>query len=176
MMKAGEVFGGHARAMNAMQSYQGDISRDSQKYGVDPRLTNAVVYDEQSHLLPTEEAKDYLFPNPQLGGYDGGVGIMQVSGSVGKKFGNYSKEELARDPSKNVDAGTAYLGSIQNNFSSASQYGKTIGIGTQYNGSTAYGQRIAAQMSNPNYNRNIIVAGLQGIISSLQKIITSLTK
>jgi hypothetical protein len=162
--------------MNAMQRYQGDISRDSQKYGVDQQLTNAVIYEEQSHLLPTEKAKDYLFPNSQLGGYDGGVGVMQVSGSVGKKFGNYSKEELARDPSKNIDAGTAYLGVTQSNFSSASQYGKTIGVGTQYNGSTAYGQRVAAQMGNPNYNRNILVAGLQGIISSLQKIIASLTK
>ena len=34
---------------------------------------------------------------------------------------------------------------------------------------------IAAQMSNPNYNTNVIIAGLQSIVSSLQSIVASLT-
>jgi hypothetical protein len=90
IMKMGEVFGGHERALNAMQTYQGTINADSQKYGVDPRLTNAVVYEEQSHLTPDEAlGREQLFPN--IG--NGGVGVMQVSGSIGKQFGNYSKED-----------------------------------------------------------------------------------
>ncbi len=173
MMKVGEVFGGHDRALNAMQTYQGAISADSQKYGVNPSLTNAVVYEEQSHLTPDEAlGREQLFPN--IG--NGGVGVMQVSGPVGKQYGDYTKAQLARDLYKNIDAGTAYLGSIQNSFASPNLNSKVIGVGTQYNGSTAYGQRTAAQMSNPNYNRNIIAGNLQGIISSLQKIISYMSK
>jgi hypothetical protein len=63
----------------------------------------------------------------------------------------------------------------QNSFSSPTSYSKIVGIGTQYNGAQAYGQRIAAQMSNPNYNRNVIVAGLQNLVNSLQQLIASLT-
>ena len=101
---------------------------------------------------------------------------MQVSGPIGEQYGGYTKAELASDPNKNIDAGTAYLGSIQNNFSSTNQDTKVVGIGTQYNGSMAYGQRVAAQMSNPDYNKNIIIAGLQSIVSSLQELISSLSK
>jgi RHS repeat-associated protein len=173
LMKAGEVLGGHDRALNAMQTYQGTINADSQKYGVNLRLTNAIVYEEQSHLMPDEAlGREQLFPN--IG--NGGVGVMQVSGPIGKKFGNYSKTDLARDPLKNIDAGTAYLSSIQNTFSSPTRYEQTTGIGAAYNGSSAYVQRIAAQASSPNYNRNVFVAGLQSLVSSLQKLISTLQK
>src|SRR6266478_5599755 len=156
MMKAGEVFGGHDRAMNAIQANQSTVNAASQQHGVDPRLTNAIIYEEQSHLTPDEAlGRERLFPN--VG--NGGVGVMQVSGPVGQKFGGYSKTDLAWDPYKNINAGTAYLGSIQNSFTSPNLNSQIVGIGTQYNGSSAYGQRIAAQMSNPNYNTNVIIAG-----------------
>ena len=172
----GEVFGGHERALGAIQTYQSTVNAASQQNGVDPRLTNAIIYEEQSHLLPGEAAKDYLFPDSQLGGYDGGVGVMQVSGHIGKKYGDYTKTQLARDPAININVGTTYLGAIQNSFSSVNQNSANVQIGTQYNGSTAYGQRIAAQMGNPNYNTNILIAGLHSIVASLQKIVNSLTK
>jgi soluble lytic murein transglycosylase-like protein len=54
---------------------------------------------------------------------------MQVSGPVGQQYGGYSKADLAWDPYKNIDAGTAYLGSIQNSFQSPSLNSKIIGIG-----------------------------------------------
>ncbi|MCA9346625.1 transglycosylase SLT domain-containing protein [Candidatus Saccharibacteria bacterium] len=110
-------------------------------------------------------AKDYLLPNSQLGGYDGGVGVMQVSGAVGEKYG-YTKTELARDPYKNIDAGTAYLSSF--NTSNPALAGK------QYNGAAAYGQRIQAQVNNPNYNTNVVTYGLQQVVKSLKSIVKRL--
>jgi RHS repeat-associated protein len=88
-MKALEVAGGHSRAMSTMQHNQASVNQSSAKYGVNPTLANAIMYEEQSHLLnvpgiPFESAKDYFMPNSQLGGYDGGVGVMQVTGGVGK--------------------------------------------------------------------------------------------
>jgi hypothetical protein len=41
---------------------------------------------------------------------------------------------------------------------------------------TNYGQRVAAQFNNPNYNTNVLVYGLQQIVSSLQNVISSLQK
>jgi RHS repeat-associated protein len=176
-MKALEVMGGHNRAMNAMQANQGTVSAMSAKYGVNPALANAVMYEEQSHLLnlpgiPFESTKDYLFPNSQLGGYDGGVGVMQVTGGVGQQYG-YDKYELARDPRKNIDAGIGNLGKVQS--------GSTAMTASRYNnGSTQtvtnYGQRVAAQVNNPNYNTNVLVYGLQQIVAGLQSIISSLKK
>jgi RHS repeat-associated protein len=77
-MKAQEVFGGHIRAMSAIQQYGSVVNQTSAKYGVDPALANAIMYEEQSHLLnvpgiPFESIKDYVAPGSQLGGYDGGV-------------------------------------------------------------------------------------------------------
>ncbi len=123
-----------------------------------------VPYEEQSHLLnapgvPFESAKDYLLPNSQLGGYDGGVGEMQVSGAVGEKYG-YTKKELARDSRKNIDAGAAYLSSF---------LGSPSSVGRQYNGSVAYGQRIQAQMNNPDYNTNVVRYALIQVIKYLKK-------
>jgi hypothetical protein len=171
-MKTLEVFGGHSRAMNAIQQNQGTVNTMSAKYGVNPRLANAIMYEEQSHLLPTESAKDYLFPNSQLGGYDGGVGVMQVTGGVGKQYG-YDKTELAHDARKNIDAGIGNLAKVQT--------GNVALTASRYNSASAqtvtnYGQRAAAQVNNPNYNTNVLVYGLQQIVSSLQKIISSLTK
>ena len=173
VMKAGEVFGGHERAMNAIKDNEAAVNAASKQHGVHSALTNAIIYEEQSHLKPDEIlGREQFFPN--IG--TGGVGVMQVSGSVGKNFGGYTKSELARDPVKNINAGTAYLSSIQNSFSAPNQSSKIIGVGTQYNGSAAYGERINAQVSNPNYNRNIIVSRLKNIVSALQKIVASLSK
>jgi RHS repeat-associated protein len=171
-MKALEVAGGHSRAMAAMQQNQSTVNAISAKYGVSPPLANAIMYEEQSHLLPGEGAKDYLFPNSQLGGYDGGVGVMQVTGGVGKQYG-YDKTELARDPRKNIDAGIGNLAKVQTGnvafTASKCNYGSTQSL-------TNYGQRVAAQVNNPNYNTNVLVYGLQQIVSSLQKIVDSIKK
>jgi len=171
MMKMGEIFGGHERALSKIQTYQSAVNADSQQNGVAPSLTNAIIYEEQSHLTPDEVlGREQLFPD--IG--SGGVGLMQVSGPIGKKYGGHTKSELAKDPVVNINVGTAHLGAIQRNFSSNNQDYMNAQIGTQYNGSAAYGQRIAAQTSNPNYNRNIIIAGLQSIVSSLQSLVASL--
>lgn len=177
MMKLGEVFGGHERALEAQAQYQGTINAASAANGVSSSLTNAIIYEEQSHLmnlpgLPVESAVDYLLPNSNLGGYDGGVGIMQVSGSVGSKLGGYSKTELARDPKKNILSGTAYLSSISNSVGSTNY----SAIGQQYNGSPAYGQRINAQMQNPNYNSNIFVGTVSGALQMLQGAFVATTR
>ncbi|OHA58450.1 MAG: hypothetical protein A2571_01570 [Candidatus Vogelbacteria bacterium RIFOXYD1_FULL_44_32] len=171
-MKAGEVLGGHSRAMNAIQQNQSTINSASSKYGVDPALTSAIIREEQSHLLPGEGMKDAAFPDSQLAGYDGGVGIMQVSGRVGKDFGGYTKAELARNPQKNIDSGTAYL----ENISSSRNTTNPATIGTAYNGAGAYGQRIQSQMNNPNYNTNVVVYGLQKLVKSLNSYVKSLKK
>ncbi len=167
-MKAGEVFGGHNRAMNAMQQYQGTINAASDRYGVNSALTNAIVYEEQSHLTPDEVlGREQILPNV---GKKGGVGLMQVSGPVGEEFGGYSKAELARNPNKNIDSGTAYLGSISNHLNSTNP----AAIGTAYNGASAYGQRIQAQVSNPNYNTNVAVYGLQQLVKSLTSLVETI--
>ena len=163
MMKAGEVFGGHARALNAIQRNQGTVVAMTGQYGVDPALANAIIYEEQSHLMPDEAfGREQAFPN--LG--SGGVGVMQVSGPVGKEY-NYSKEELARDPRKNIQAGVANIAKEQSRSNgsvalTASRYNYNPA-----NNVTAYGQRVAAQASNPNYNRNVLVSGLQKLVTSL---------
>ena len=172
LMKAGEVLGGHQRGMDAIRTNQSTINSASSKYGVDPSLTRAIIMEEQSHLLPGEGVKDAMFPDSQLAGYDGGVGVMQVSGRVGKDFGGYSKAELARNPSKNIDSGTAYLG----NISSSRNTTNPATIGTAYNGASAYGQRIQSQMNNPNYNTNVVVYGLQKLVKSLNSYVKSLKK
>lgn len=161
LMKVGEVNGGHARAMNAISRNQNNINELSKENGVDPKLTNAIVYEEQAHLMPDEVlGREQLFPN--LG--RGGVGVMQVTGPIGKEFGDYSKAELARDPRKNINAGTAYLSSIIQKNSSDPAI-----VGEKYNGSKLYGERIAAQINNPNYNANIIVLGLKKLLKNYGK-------
>jgi len=176
-MKTLEVFGGHSRAMNSIERNQSTVNGASARYGVDPTLSNAVLYEEQSHLLnfpglPFESIKDYVAPNSQLGGYDGGVGEMQVTGKVGKEYG-YTKEELARDPKKNIDAGIGNLSKVQSNSAAMTasryNYGSAQSV-------TSYGQRVGAQVGNPNYNTNVIAYGLQQIISGLQGLINSLRK
>jgi soluble lytic murein transglycosylase-like protein len=97
---------------------------------------------------------------------------MQVTGGVGQQYG-YDKYELARDPRKNIDAGIGNLGKVQS--------GSTAMTASRYNnGSTQtvtnYGQRVAAQVNNPNYNTNVLVYGLQQIVAGLQSIISSLKK
>jgi hypothetical protein len=96
---------------------------------------------------------------------------MQVSGPIGKEYGDYSKEELARDPKKNIDAGTAYLESITGNVG-ATNY---TAIGQQYNGSQYYGQRINAQMQNPSYNSNIFVGALSSAFGFLRQAFNATT-
>jgi hypothetical protein len=95
---------------------------------------------------------------------------MQVNGANGQRFGGYSKWELANDPMLDIDSGTRLLGNIQTTRNTTNP----AFIGTAYNGSAAYGQRINAQMSNPNYNRNVLAAGLRKLVSSLQKLRDSL--
>jgi hypothetical protein len=95
---------------------------------------------------------------------------MQVNGANGQKFGGYSKWELANNPMLNIDSGTQLLSNIQTSYNTKNP----ATIGTVYNGSQAYGQRINAQMSNPNYNRNVLAAGLQKLVSSLQRLRDSL--
>ena len=97
---------------------------------------------------------------------------MQVSGKVAKNFGDYSKTTVARDPIANINAGTGYIASI-------SQEKKTTDprvIGQEYNGSLAYGQRVAAQVNNPNYNTNIFVQGFQRTMGALKSLVNSLIK
>jgi soluble lytic murein transglycosylase-like protein len=97
---------------------------------------------------------------------------MQVTGGVGAQFG-YSKQELARDPRKNIDAGIGILSKVQSG---------NVGLtASRYNSAntrtvTNYGQRVAAQFNNPTYNTNVLVYGLQQIVSSLQNVISSLQK
>ncbi len=43
-----------------------------------------------------------------------------------------------------------------------------------YNGAAAYGQRIAAQMSNPNYNTNIITNVAQKVYGAVRSYVGSL--
>jgi RHS repeat-associated protein len=158
LMKAGEVFGGHARGLDAIQKNQGQINGAN-----DPNLVSAVIYEEQSHLTLDEAlGREYLFPN--VG--EGGVGVMQVSGEVGAQFG-YTKTELARDPQKNISTGSGYLNSISQKLGT----NDPASIGTAYNGSSLYGQRIAAQYNDPYYNMNIFVYQLQQIVNSLQSIL-----
>jgi RHS repeat-associated protein len=165
LMKAGEVLGGHDRALDVIEQGQPIVDSTSAKYGVDPNLTNAIIYEEQSHLTPDEIlGREQLFPNFEPSGYDGGVGIMQVSGKIGKNFGNYSKTELARDPVKNIDSGVSYLSAINQN-----QCKKPAIVGKEYNGSNSYGERIASQMNNSKYNTNIVSDILQGAANSIKE-------
>lgn len=169
MMKLGEVFGGHERGLEAQAQYASTIRQDSANSGISPSLTNAIIYEEQSHLMPDEVlGREQLFPN--LG--NGGVGVMQVSGPIGKEYGGYTKAELARDPRKNIAAGTAYLGNISGNVGSTNY----TAIGQQYNGSSAYGQRINAQMQNPNYNANIFTTTISGALGYLQQAFAATTQ
>jgi hypothetical protein len=112
--------------------------------------------------VPISLGREQAFPNVGKGG----VGVMQVSGAVGEKYG-YTKTELARNPNANIDAGTAYLSSFS---------GSPSAIGQQYNGSAAYGQRIQTQMNNPDYNTNVTVYSLQKLVNSLQSLVKSLKK
>src|SRR3989344_5652766 len=176
-MKTLEVLGGHGRATDVTQQYGNYMDQRSNSLGINSAIPRAITYEEQSHLinlpnLPLESVKDYVAPNLQLGGYDGGVGIMQVSGKVAKNFGDYSKTTVARDPIANINAGTGYIASI-------SQEKKTTDprvIGQEYNGSLAYGQRVAAQVNNPNYNTNIFVQGFQRTMGALKSLVNSLIK
>lgn len=90
---------------------------------------------------------------------------MQVTGGTGKEFGGYSKTDLARDPTKNIDSAGRYISNIMSTENTADP-GK---IGTVYNGSSQYGQRIEAQINNPNYNTNIFSNTAQKIGASIQK-------
>ena len=124
------------------------------------KLADAIIYEEQSHLTPDEVlGREYLFPDFGTGG----VGVMQVSGPIGKEFGDYSKTELARDPNKNIDAGIAYIGSFHTDDS--------MFVGQAYNGSASYGLRIYAQVNDPNYNTNVVIYGLKQIINSLHSLL-----
>ncbi|MFA6105431.1 MAG: carbohydrate binding domain-containing protein [Patescibacteria group bacterium] len=170
MMKTGEVFGGHERALEAIQQNQTTVNDASTKYGVSSNLTNAIMYEEQSHLQPDEVlGREQLFPN--VG--SGGVGVMQVSGKIGKEYG-YNKAELARDPAKNIDAGVRNIAKEQGRSDStaltASRYNYSPAKGV-----TSYGQRVQAQLNNPNYNRNI-VTDIKNAVSIIKSIIKATKK
>jgi RHS repeat-associated protein len=169
-MKALEVFGGHTRAMNAIAQNAQNVNNLSARNGVNPALTNAIIYEEQSHLTPDETPtfkREQIAPTWEPSGKDGGVGLMQVNGANGQQYGGYSKWELANYPMLNIDSGTKVLAGIQKNYNTKSP----ATTGTVYNGSPAYGQRINAQMTNPNYNTNILIAGLSALVSKLSSLV-----
>ena len=148
----------------------------SAEYGVDPDLVRAIIYEEQSHLTPDEAlGREQIFP--EWG--SGGVGVMQVSGSVGAKL-NYSKTELARNSSSNIRAGVSHLSDIQKQYNTTDP-GR---VATVYNcadctGVTSYGQRVAGQMASQSFSAGADIRGLISTLkpymtSSVQKVLTNL--
>ena len=166
--KLGEIFGGHSRAVRKIRKHGSELDQRSAEYGLDPALARAITAEEQSHLTPDEVfGREQLFPG--FGG--GGVGLMQVSGPIGLQFGGYTKTELAWDTSKNIYSGVSYI----NNISTTLNTTDPAVIGTRYNGSPSYGQRIQARAGNPNYDKNILVDQLQKAVSTLSTLVQQLS-
>src|SRR4030095_16374219 len=75
ILKAGEVFGGRDRALDAIAKNEVNLQAASKESDVDKGTLEAIMYEEQSHLTPYELTLEQLFPDK----FTGGQGAMQVS-------------------------------------------------------------------------------------------------
>ena len=159
-MKLGEIFGGHARAMDAVRDNGDTINEMSANNNVDPAVTTAIIVEEQSHLMPGEGIAERIAPSQ----FEGGVGLMQVQEATADNFGDYSPQDLARDTGANITAGTSYLETLGDDYSSYN------GAGTH---AELYEQRINAQLANPDYNTNIISDQINKVAGAVADYITN---
>jgi RHS repeat-associated protein len=94
----------HESVMKQIDGYSEIIQKSSSKYGVDPNLVRAIIYEEQTHNK-----------TPALEWMPGvnSVGPMAVHNLNWGKYGNYSRWQMI-DPKINIDVGTQILSKIVN--------------------------------------------------------------
>ena len=132
MMGSGERVRGN-RVVNEILSHDKEIQDAAVKHGIDPDLIKATIYEEQTHLMPTES-----FQESYLGqGNTVGLGQMTV-GNHG-----YNRQQLLQ-PEHNIDA-------IAQHYSNMDQTMSVQQMARTYNGSgpkaEMYGNRVE------NYHR-----------------------
>jgi RHS repeat-associated protein len=168
LLKAGEIFGGRDRALEAISRNQGNIEKASAESGVNQSTISAIIYEEQSHLFPPQEITlEKAFPNASTGG----KGLMQVSDPTAIRTG--TNPNLLQDEKTNIQAGANYLQSIQEQGANT-----TESLGASYNGSGAhadrYGQRIDSYVTNKTYQPTL-VENLMSLVQGLTQLVNSLS-
>jgi soluble lytic murein transglycosylase-like protein len=134
IMKAGEaVRGDDVREL--VKSYDSDINAAAKKYNVDPDLICAIIYEEQTHLLPLEDEAERK-------GIGNTVGLGQITIGL---YG-YTRDQLL-DPATNIQVLARHLSTIQQKPYNTYNHAPIASVATQYNcGScttiTDYGMRV----------------------------------
>lgn len=113
------------------------IKTNASKYGVDPKLVNAVIKNESNY-------------NVKAVSKCGAVGLMQVMPATGKAMGYTNLE----DPVQNVEAGTKYLAYLLDKFNNntvlaVAAYNAGPGNVSKYGGTPPFKE-------TQNYVRNVL--------------------
>lgn len=134
-MQAGEILRGHD-VRSTISKYGSEIEGAAGDYGVDANLIRAIIYEEQTHLVPLVESRA-----AERLGVGSTVGLGQVT--VG--FYGYSRSELL-DPATNIRAMGIHL-STMGYFPPIDPAAPISSAGTRYNcmsctSISPYGRRV----------------------------------
>lgn len=158
-------------AKKILQQYQSEIAASASKYGVDPTVVAAVLYNENRIRFFVHDAKDFVGElNSLLGPGDVSLGLGQMTVStalyldlgpgLASSGAEFDKAKFAvleatdqgtrmdymgrlKDPATNIDYVAKYLGYLQKagNFDSPEKLLDAYNNNTWTDDPTAYGQR-----------------------------------
>lgn len=133
VMKAGEYL--RHDLIFFLKKFDNKIESSASAYGIDPGIVKAIIYEEQSHLMPFEMTLENEF----------GIGKTIGAGQVTEGMYGRSREELT-DPSINIDVVARHLSQLQDE-GLIDPTRPVASLGSRYNNGltkeiTSYGVRV----------------------------------